>query len=122
MQNQEAMDDGARALSDRSRRGLPSPRSAQECARGGTVPCLGQQSAVHGAQGDMCAAPLLRSRLFGKSLDASSPQSRRLARQGATRGPLLWTASAGLPLRPAKAGLPLIKRPRLRQQWRGRVT
>ena len=118
MQNQEVMHEGARALSDRSRRVLPSPRSPEERAGCGAVACIERQSAAHAAQEGLCAAHLLCSRLFGKSLDASSPQSRRLARQGATRGPLLWTASAGLPLRTAIAGLPLSTRPRLRAQWR----
>jgi hypothetical protein len=137
MPNQEAMYDGARALSDRSRRGLPSlqalcpagtapppprqgvgeqrlrrmgsPRSPEVRAGCGTVACLRRQSAAHGAQEGMCAAHLLLSCLFAKPSAAFSPQRRRLARQRPTRCPLLWTAIAGLPLS---------TRRRLRPQWR----
>ena len=118
MQNQEVMHEGARALSDRSRRVLPSPRSPEERAGCGTVACVGRHSAAHGAQEGLCAAHLLRSRLFGKPWAAFSPQRRHLARQRPARGPLLWTAIADLPLRTAIAGLPLSTRPRLRAQWR----
>ena len=118
MQNQEAMHDGARVLSGRGRHGLSSPqagspRRPEECAGCGTVACVGGQSAAHGAQEGMCAAHLLLSCPFGKSSAAFSPQRRRLARQRTTRCPLLWTAIAGLPL---------IKLPLLRQDWRGRAS
>jgi hypothetical protein len=137
VQNQGAQYDVARALSDCSRRGLPSPhalcpagtappppdagvgeqrlrrmgspRSPQDRAGCGTVACIGRQSAAHAAQEGMCAAHLLRCCLFGEPLAAFSPQGRRLARHTTTRCPLLWTTIAGLPLS---------TRPRLRQQWR----
>jgi hypothetical protein len=145
MQNQEAMYDGARALSDRSWRGLPSPhalcpvgtapppsdagvgeqrlrrmgspRRPEECAGYGTVACIGRQSAAQGAQEGTCAAHLLRSYPFGELLAAFSPQRRRVAHHRPTQCLLLWTAIAGLPL----IKLP-IKLPLLRQQWRGRAT
>jgi len=141
MQNQEAMYDGARALSDRSRRGLPSPhalcpagtapppprqgvgeqrlrrlgapRRPLDRAGCGTVACIERQSAANAAQEGMCAAHVLRSCLFGKPLAAFSPRCRRLARHRTTRCPLLWTVSAGLPL---------ITLPPLRQQWCGLAT